>query len=523
MKKLSVSLFLLLVLLINSSTQAQTKVFKEVGEEISSQVKAIVQDNALVGYLVFTQLEKASEDSFNYKISIMDENLNDIGAINFREQKLLLQGVSLEQDVLCLAYLKSNVYGNEFRSKKECRNAMLDSKDFVFTQFLSLNGKILNTNSIKAEILYTLNPYGAKDHWTADGKLQHNIQIRNIPQRGFACFYGDERKNNLVIFNPDGRLGWQRPIKEDAKAFGLMSSGMDVYLLMKQKDRMVEGGYELLGFNIKDTAVYPKYILKDKQGNSLKVVTFANDPVTGKPYLSGTIIDPRKGNAFATGKQFAKGVYDGVFTISLESHKKGGYNENFSYWNDGSQAAISKRGLLMGDETYGRYDLSFKDYQGNTYFIGSGLHKRIKWGAIISSVLTAPFILPPLCILAFGTQKCRVQDAVLLKQAPKGGLALEGTIPTYKTHYAPAMMLLDAYDNRVYYNVTNADTKQDYVVMGDARNYTIYNVTQKKVQRTIPHKDGNVFTTIFPAKEGHVMVSEYNKKERYTRVSIEAL
>jgi hypothetical protein len=513
----------LLFLGITRSAQAQTKVFKEIGEEISSQVKAIVQDNALVGYLVFTQLERASEDSFNYKISIMNENLNDIGTINFREQKLTLQGVSLEQDVLCLAYLKSNVYGNTFKTKKECRNTMLNAKDFVFTQFLSLNGKILNTNSIKAEILYTVSPFSNGGNWAADGKLKHNIQLRNISQRGFVCFYGDEKKNNLVIFNSDGRLGWQRPIKDDAKAFGLMSSGQDVYLLTKQKDKMLEGGYELLGFNIKDTAVYPKYILKDKQGNSLKVITFANDPVTGKPYLSGTIIDPRKGNGFVTGRQLAKGTYDGVFTISLESHKKGGFIENFSYWADGSQSSISKRGLFMEDETYGRYDLSFKDYQGNTYFIGSGVHKKVKWGAIVSSVLTAPFILPPMFILMFGTQKCKVQDAVLLKQAPKGALALESTIPTNKTHYVPAMMLLDAYDNRLYYNVTNADKKQDYVVMGDAKNFVIYNVTQKKVQRTIPHKDGNILTTIFPAKEGHVMVSEYNKKEKYTRVSIEGL
>jgi hypothetical protein len=28
---------------------------------------------------------------------------------------------------------------------------------------------------------------------------------------------------------------------------------------------------------------------------------------------------------------------------------------------------------------------------------------------------------------------------------------------------------------------------------------------------------------VFPAKEGHVLVSEYNKKEKYTRYSIEAL
>jgi len=41
--------------------------------------------------------------------------------------------------------------------------------------------------------------------------------------------------------------------------------------------------------------------------------------------------------------------------------------------------------------------------------------------------------------------------------------------------------------------------------------------------RTIPHMDGNVRTSILPAKEGHIMVSEYNYKEKYTRVSIESL
>ena len=92
------------------AAQAQTKVFKEVNEDIQSQVKPIYQDNSLVGYVVFTQLEKASADSFNYKITLMDENLNDIGVVNFKEIKLFLYGVTFEQDVLCLAYFKSNFY-----------------------------------------------------------------------------------------------------------------------------------------------------------------------------------------------------------------------------------------------------------------------------------------------------------------------------------------------------------------------------------------------------------------------------
>jgi hypothetical protein len=36
---------------------------------------------ALVGYLAFTRLEQADADSFNYRITIIDENLHDIGAV----------------------------------------------------------------------------------------------------------------------------------------------------------------------------------------------------------------------------------------------------------------------------------------------------------------------------------------------------------------------------------------------------------------------------------------------------------
>jgi hypothetical protein len=61
------------------------------------------------------------------------------------------------------------------------------------------------------------------------------------------------------------------------------------------------------------------------------------------------------------------------------------------------------------------------------------------------------------------------------------------------------------------------------MIIDDAYNTYIYNVNGKKTMRTIQHKDGNIKTNISPAKEGHIMVAEYNKKEKYTRLSIEAL
>src|ERR1700760_1285745 len=97
----------LALLLISTAAHTQTKVFKEVGEDIATEIKAITQDNALVGYLAFTRLEKTTADSFNYRVTVMDENLNDIGTVNFRQRNLQLQSVSFEQDILCLGYIES--------------------------------------------------------------------------------------------------------------------------------------------------------------------------------------------------------------------------------------------------------------------------------------------------------------------------------------------------------------------------------------------------------------------------------
>ncbi|TWV98696.1 DUF6770 family protein [Chitinophaga pinensis] len=91
MKKITLLLLILSPLLL----QAQTKVFKEVHEGISTEFKPIFQNGNLIGYLTFSELERANKDSFNYRIDIMDENLNDLGIVNFKEKKLDLQQVSL--------------------------------------------------------------------------------------------------------------------------------------------------------------------------------------------------------------------------------------------------------------------------------------------------------------------------------------------------------------------------------------------------------------------------------------------
>lgn len=513
---------LLLFLLIAPATHAQTKVFKAVAEDMEQEFEVIFQDGKPVGYLMFTQLEKASADSFNYRIAIMDENLNDIGTVSFRQEKLNIKAVSFEQDVLCLVYVKTNFVSKEYKSEKEFKHDKDNCKAALFAQFLNLDGKIIGSRSvpmaITPEFRYITNKRGY-----ANGALKHSIQLRNITKKGFACFYGDDTKNNLVIFNMAGALTWQKQIRDDADDFMMLASGPEISLLIKTaKDKFKEGGFAVLSYNVVDTTTYPKFLLKDRRGNSLKVLSFDNDPTTGKPYVSGLVIDSIHGNKFGNGRSLSHGPYTGLFTVNLNGHTRKDISAQFSYWNDGSQSFVDKYGYYEKDRVYANYEHSFRDFQGNTYFAACGIHRQFRWGNIVGAVVTAPLIFPPFFLLGQGFHLYTSRDVMLIKQDRAGKLTLTNSVPAAKSmKVAPIYPL--SYYGPFYYNVANSDTHTDYLVVDDHKDIHIYNVNQNKMARTIPHKTADNLVTVFPAKEGYMMVYDFNKKEKTTRLSIEAL
>lgn len=520
------TIYALLLILFTTNVNAQTKVFKEVSEDISSQLAPIIQDGKLVGYLFFTTLEKTSADSFNYKLSIMDENLNDIGTVNFRQEHLDLKEVAFEQDVLCLAYIKSNFVGKEFRNGKEFKREVSNAKTSLFTQFVDLNGKVVGTSTtamdVKPESDYVYSGY-YRSKLYGNGRLKHPLELKNITGKGFACFYGDDSRNNLLVFNTAGKKIWQNPIKEDATDFVMLTSGTEIDLLVKKADDMKEGGFEILSYNSSDSSTYPKFILKDKKGNSLKVLAFENDPATGKPYISGMIIDAKNGNRFVTGNNLRQGPYDGVFTINLEGHSKKDIKASFSYWADGSQSFVDIHGLFLEPNLYANVERSFKDFNGNTYFAACGVKRRFRWGGLAWGVALSPLVLPPFLYLGGGLHRYAFKDVLLIRQDAAGKLSLATTVPEQTGQYQFCAYPLYMVDPRSYYTVSNPDTKSDYLIINSEKNIDVYNVSQNKMARSIPHKDGNTTINLFPAKEGYVMVYEFNKKERTTRLSIEAL
>jgi len=502
---------------------AQTKIFKEVGEDISSSMRTISQDGTLVGYLVFTELERADKDSFNYKISIMDENLNDIGVVNFRELKLDLRSVAFEQEVLCLSYMKSNLLGHAIKKKKEIREAVSKGYMAVFTQFIDLTGKILKTNTIKVGVDLA-NEYRKGQLEIGSGGLKEPLRVSNIAGKGFACFFGDDRGRFLYIYDITGKQIWQKKIGGEEGDYSMLISGQDVYFLLKKKYEKHGGGFFVFGYGLQDSTSIPKYYLKDKKGNPLHVQTFMNDPSTGKPFVSGKIINPRRNAPFPTLKSIVKGNYLGVFTVNIDGRRKDSIKPVYNYWRDLQNPIATSKGRVNANKSFLMPGPSFKDYAGNTYFTGSALKRTMNVGLVSAEVATLPLIIvSPMIVGFYGTRKFTIRDAMVLKQTPDGTLSLDNTIPVAKSRGIPCNYYPYLSDNKSYYTVTSSDAKSTYLIITDQKNIIFYNVDQKKVLRTISRKDGNIETLIFPAKEGHVLVSEYNRKEKTKRFSIEAI
>jgi hypothetical protein len=505
---------------IAACTMGQSKVFKEINEEISSSMQPILQDGALVGYLMFTQLEKISEDSLSYKLTIMDENLNDLGTVNFREEQLGLEAVAFEQDVLCVAYFKSNILGKQFKNRKAYNEAAGNKKNIIMVQFLNLDGKIVKSNNIPVDVRTEgINTSGLKV--TAMGKLKRGVQLKNVPQKGFAVFFSDDSDNPLYMFSTQGEERWKKNLS-DEKAYLMLTTTDDIFMLTADS----EAAYSVSSYSAADkTDHISRFKLKDKDGNKLTVLAFQNDPVTGRPFVAGSVISKKFKNSYYTGKGMSNGGYCGVYAMDFAGKNESDIKSSFSYWNDGSrEPSISRKGRFEDNGMYLAYDKCMRDFNGNTYFVGSSVAKKVRWGSITMSTLLLPaIIISPIWLGSTGTHKYKIKDAAIAKLDAKGNFNFDNSIDCNNSQFFHGRMPISMYDAKRFFQVSNNETKANYVVVDDTKDIVIYNITQKKIARTISHKDGKSRINIYPAKEGHIMVSEYNKKEKYTRLSIEAL
>jgi len=490
MKKLILSILILSPFLL----KAQTKVFKEVSEGISTEFKPIFQNGNLIGYLAFSELERANKDSFNYRIEIMDENLNDLGIVNFKEKKLDLQQASFVNDTLCLAYLKSNVLGYDWANRNERNDSLSKGYMSLFAQFISLDGKIAHTFEKRLNTDIRLAWASIRDGKIGNGGLKHPLQLKNQDQKGFTCFFSDDDHIYLLVLTTQGELLWEKYILEKGERYGLLTSGKDAFLLIRTDKPAAMSNFTVISYDTDTKAGILKYPLQDQQRNPLQVTAFENDPTTGNPYLAGYIYDPMAAGVYLNTNDVVHHIFSGVFTVNVNGHEKAAVKRQFSYWTGDTNAEPETHDFLSDNNGYMKYIHGFRDFQGNTYIAGTNSYRKSKYGSV-----------------------------VLLKQDATGKLSV--MTPFADSNLDP-FSVKNQFDLSVmprFYTVSSSETKSVYLIINDQANAIVYNPEKNKTVRVIPHKDGGSRINIFPAKEGHVIVAEYNRKEKYTKFSIEAI
>ncbi|MBW8682936.1 DUF6770 family protein [Chitinophaga rhizophila] len=470
--------------------KAQTKVFREVSDAISTEFKTITQNGALIGYLSFTELERASKDSFNYTITIMDENLNDLGVVKFKELKLDLQSVSFVNDTLCLAYMKSNVLGYDWKSRAERKEALDKGYVAVFAQFISLDGKIAHTFEKKLNTDVQAAWEKIKDGKIGNALIEHPLQMQNVDQKGFCVFYGDKDHVTLLVLTTQAELLWEKYVLERGGQYYMLTSGRDVYLLLRNQTDPMFNNYTVISYNTDTKTGILKYQLQDFERNRLRVVAFDNDPATGKPFISGYIHHTMGINKYQTYKGIEQHMYQGMFTININGHEKSAVKRLFNYWTENVEAGGPGSDFLETTNGFLNEVTAFRDYHGNTYLTGYNTMRMSKWGSV-----------------------------VLIKQDPAKKTAVSHLFAQTRLEAITDNM---PYVNR-FYSVVSPDTKSTYLIINDKSNTFIYSLDKGKVMRTISRRDGNNRLHIFPAKEGHLMIAEYNKKDKSTTLSIESI
>ena len=510
--------FTFLMLLCMQSMMAQSRVFKQVAEGISTTTKTIFQDNAVVGYVAFTKLEKASKDSFNYKLIIMDENLNNIGEQNLKDVSLSLTSVGFESDILCLSFFSSSVADEIFTNKSQARSARDNAKNTINNKFMSLGGKIIKTQIINVDADMVVG-YSSFIKRSLESSIGTQGTVKNVPGKGFAFMYADNSKGEVLFYDTKGEVVWKKTMTKYPINI-MLTNSKGVYVLSKTNKNNSIGDYVLNNYTITDGKPTGETPI-ETEGAALSVLNFEINPHTDNPYIAGYMVANKfknSGYSFAALKQ---GKIKGVYSYTIKGVSKSDIIKNYSFYNNLSDT-YDKKGRKLDTKYLTVYNNASQDAEGNMHFAGDYIKRKTRIGGVITSTIFSPLLVPPLIFLLKGSGKYRSEEGVLVKQTTKGSLMEESVLETKKSNYYFSKLPYSEVSNN-YYSIYDPTSKSDYLVYSDGTSNNLYNMTTKKAGRKIPLKDGKNYQTIAPAKEGHILVIENNYREKYTKLSIEPI
>lgn len=463
---------------------AQTKVFKEIAGSVKTQFEEIKESGSVIGYLSLSQIEKTDKDSFNYVIQLLDENLNDIGEVKFRDNDLNLHSVSFEKDVLCLSF--SKIIQPKAKLKVE------DNR--TYTQyFVNLNGEIIGKHEIQ------------RNNYTPS---THSI---NVPGKGFIVFTGEDKEGTLLGFDQAGKLKWKHSQKSITPH--TLRATSSVFGFFNTKDHVFEF------FDVEDPkkhfSVAPE-TPKKKAYYSLLNAQNIND----KLVWAGSVRSTK--NIYKSG-QLKKGIDKGLYVLEVSGPSLKETTQKVDYWGGNAKHELLRSNASYRGNKQHRavFSNAVADETGDVYFYSTNLQCKTATGRIVASVLTLPILVPPFMMASLGYSNLHYKDGSIFKFNSKNSLTIYDQVETGKSGKLVGKSPY-GYAMPTVIRASNAETKDAHFIVKQKDEYMVYDVKKKKARPFTVSKKG-ITSTVYSAKDGHVLVLEKDLKAKETKLSIVAL
>lgn len=267
-----------------------------------------------------------------------------------------------------------------------------------------------------------------------------------IPGVGFACYYGQKYGSKIQLLDTAGQATGSAIFPYKTDELRMISEGRQLHFLT---DDMVTH-YDL------DQQIF---LAETKLPDGMETFRFDVDPVTGKPYVSGVILHPKR-----KFKAYEKGRYTGLFSMEMNG------KITYTSWGMDSVVPVAP-------------EIGVRNLRGNTVFAG---------GRVENGEFADPFFM---------------------EVDSSGRIVEQYSFPT-SHHRARTMNPSLRNGHQSFWKVTTE--KGVYLVVKDMENTFILNLDTRQVVL----KEKLWFLMLVPVKKGYVMVREADDKTHVIRYSI---
>ena len=507
MKKMK-SIFILFALLFSCSVFSQSKIFDNVlNIEVRSTV-TITNNKQIVGYAFFYMIDKMKKSSM-FRLSIVDENLKEIGSNEFEGPKDLdLKRAVYESNEILLSFYDK------------------DKKDGFerFAKVFDLKGKELGNIPYDPDKVKK-GMFGAAIAAQMEAIYEGTD---NVEGKGFITIFPSKAKTGGIdaqMIGLNGKLKWEKNItadKGDRTDLYLLATTPNTILLFEQDRGSVmnkDADIFLIGLSVENgNQIFKKPM--DIKGLSYEPM-FIKKSTDGKLKIASTLYD--QNDRFLAAKPIG-------FSIGELNDMTGDIKiiKDFNYLNDLSSVLTMKNESKSEEGYLKTHDICIMD-DGSMVMVGEFFRKTVSAGGMAMKILSRG---------GGSASQATIEDMFLLRidnnlkakslekiEKDKERTSMPDGIPV------GLMARLLTYQHSFGYMYTDEglDGRKKTVLargsFGEEKYGTVaITIDEKKgytTKRFDIQKEKNVSYHILPAKPGYVMISKYNSKEKKLTVNLE--